>query len=123
MSLGLSFVLYNGGNIEKYPNPRARKNEIKNYTEYLSRVGEKNSIEQIEVTNIHQVKGREADLVLMLRNVQWPVLNTLSNNPDLENRVLYTAVTRAKDSFYFITGEDPGDLVKTPFFYDYEEIK
>jgi DNA helicase-2/ATP-dependent DNA helicase PcrA len=72
------------------------------------RNGEKlNRPPRIYVGTIHSVKGGEADNVVLipdLSNLSW---KSYTNNEDIENRVLYVAVTRAKQRLMTLFPQTP----------------
>jgi len=59
----------------------------------------------IEVSTIHQAKGKEAQFVMVDCSMTNAAIENFERNPDAERRVWYTACTRAKEELY-ICGEN-----------------
>jgi superfamily I DNA/RNA helicase len=57
---------------------------------------------RITISTIHQVKGGEADHVLLVPDMSYSCYRNLTNNPDSEARVFYVGVTRAKQSLHLV---------------------
>ena len=80
-----------------------------------SLVGEQPVHGQIQIMNCHQTKGREADsAIIIYREGGW-----VTSNRDREpfrdaSRVLYVALTRARNSVTIVLPPDPHPLV-APF--------
>lgn len=55
---------------------------------------------RITVSTIHQVKGGEADHVLLTTDMAASCYKSLQYNPDSEHRVFYVGATRAKQSLH-----------------------
>ena len=62
---------------------------------------------QIIIDTIHSVKGGEADNVLLYTKANWPsnfYSKNVSEKSD-ERRVIYTGVTRAKDTLHVLSSD------------------
>lgn len=57
---------------------------------------------RIRLSTIHGAKGGEADNVLLLTDVSSKAYQQQQRNPDDENRVLYVALTRAKERLHIV---------------------
>lgn len=57
---------------------------------------------RIRVSSIHAVKGAEADTVVLLPDLTSKSYTNLLRHPDAELRVLYTAVTRARQKLIIV---------------------
>jgi superfamily I DNA/RNA helicase len=66
---------------------------------------------RITLSTIHGAKGGEADNVVLVRDMSYKSYTEYQDNPDLELRVFYVAVTRAIKNLYLL---EP----KTPYFFD-----
>lgn len=55
---------------------------------------------RVRIETIHGAKGLEADRVLLLTDLNSRIEKGMENDPDAENRVLYVAVTRAKEKLH-----------------------
>ena len=86
------------------------------YQSYIDRYGEdamyimSRGKCRIVVSNIHRVKGGEADNVAVLLDCGRKVEQGIQENPDVELHTLYVAVTRAKDRLFLIHAERNGAL-------------
>jgi DNA helicase-2/ATP-dependent DNA helicase PcrA len=54
----------------------------------------------VELDTIHGAKGKECDNVLIFDFLTRNVIRNIELNPDMEFRVLYVAITRAKENLY-----------------------
>lgn len=61
----------------------------------IHRYGE--DIPSVQVSNIHPIKGAEADVVVLLRDIPKVVADAEQEDEDSERRVWYVAVTRARE--------------------------
>jgi superfamily I DNA/RNA helicase len=59
-------------------------------------------VPRITVSTIHQVKGGEADHVMLATDMSHSCYRSLQTNPDSEHRVFYVGATRAKESLHII---------------------
>ena len=57
---------------------------------------------RIRISTIHGAKGLEAEKVCIIPQLSPSCQETLKNSPDDEHRVMYVAVTRAKDWLYVV---------------------
>lgn len=57
---------------------------------------------KLNVSTIHAVKGGEADNVVITEDVTNNVKKQMLKNPDSENRIFYTGVTRTKKNLYIL---------------------
>lgn len=57
---------------------------------------------RIVISTIHQAKGGEADNVLVVPDMSEACYRTMQVNPDIEGRVFYVAVTRAKHALHIV---------------------
>lgn len=58
----------------------------------------------VRLMTIHAAKGREADNVIVYLNIPKTVADTLRyDDSDVELKVLYVAITRAKQNLYLYT--------------------
>lgn len=57
---------------------------------------------RISVSTIHQAKGGEADNVLVAPDISTACYNGFITNPDIESRVYYVAVTRARQALHLV---------------------
>lgn len=62
----------------------------------------------ITLSNVHRVKGGEADNVAILLDCTGRIEGEIDDDKDAELRVLYVAVTRAKNNLYLIHAEQNG---------------
>lgn len=65
------------------------------------------SIPRIKINTIHGVKGSEEDNVCIISDMANTSWQAMQENPDAENRVFYTAVTRAKENLYILNPSTP----------------
>lgn len=63
---------------------------------------------RIRISTIHGCKGWEADQVLLLTDLNARIRRGMDVNPDAEHRVLYVAVTRARNALYLVTPQRHG---------------
>lgn len=85
-----------------------RKLIIKGYIEKYGLSGlieESKKDKNIIVSTIHSVKGGEADNVALLLDVTGKTNKALYEDLDAELRLLYVAITRAKENLFFIDSE------------------
>ena len=77
------------------------------FVRLLQRYGQKalDSDPKIIIDTIHSVKGGEADNVLLYSKANWPASFSHKNVEEQsdEKRVIYTGVTRAKDSLHLLS--------------------
>jgi DNA helicase-2/ATP-dependent DNA helicase PcrA len=69
----------------------------KNGTSFVKRIKEGPFV---ELDTIHGAKGKECDNVLIFDFLTKNVMRNMEFNPDMELRVLYVAITRAKENLY-----------------------
>mgnify|MGYP001168633087 CR=1 FL=1 len=62
---------------------------------------------RIRLSTIHGAKGAEADHVLLLKDISKMARRTFDITPDVERRVWYVAVTRAKNTLTLIGDDNP----------------
>lgn len=86
------------------------------YQSYIEAYGEDRLWEmsrgktKVTVSNIHRVKGGEADNVAVLLDCGRRVEDGIQENQDTELHTLYVAVTRAKDRLFLVHAEKNGAL-------------
>lgn len=74
----------------------------------ITRFGWKDTLApRTQVISIHQSKGREADTVILDLEFARRTYDAYLNNPDDEHRVLYVAVTRARERLYTLLPNGP----------------
>ena len=56
----------------------------------------------IRVATMHKVKGAEADVVVVLCDATKKTLRRFQDDPDAELRVLFVALTRAREELYIV---------------------
>ena len=83
--------------------------QTEHFVRLLKRYGQKKLDEepQIIIDTIHSVKGGEADNVLLYTKANWPsnfYSKNVSEKSD-ERRVIYTGVTRAKDTLHVLSSD------------------
>jgi len=82
-------------------------NQVAYFIRLLERYGQKTLDEEpdIIIDTIHSVKGGEANNVLLYSKANWPSAFVNKNNTQQsdEKRVIYTGVTRAKDSLHILS--------------------
>lgn len=61
---------------------------------------------KVQLSTIHQAKGRESARVILDLSLSATVLEDLYRRPDPELRVLYVALTRTSDQL-ILCGENP----------------
>lgn len=77
-------------------------------TKQLTRVrlmvehGEDLAHPRIQLSTIHGAKGGEADNVLLIPDMSWRTYQNMLRNPDEEARVLYVAITRAREQLHLL---------------------
>ncbi len=74
--------------------------------EYLlaaRRRGETLTVPRVRIETIHGAKGAEAESVLLLTDLNERVRRGAEENPDAEQRVLYVAITRARERLFLVT--------------------
>jgi superfamily I DNA/RNA helicase len=59
----------------------------------------------INIETIHSITGGEADNVVIMEDITKNVASNLIKNPDTENRIFYTGVTRTKENLYILQNE------------------
>jgi superfamily I DNA/RNA helicase len=57
---------------------------------------------QFQISTIHRTKGAEADIVVLFLDMSVKTYKDYIRRPDQENRVLYVAVTRAKEKLILV---------------------
>jgi hypothetical protein len=62
---------------------------------------------RVSLSSIHAAKGGEADHVVLLTNMSTLTRKELQQNPDVERRVFYVGVTRARDSLLVVGNQNP----------------
>ncbi len=67
----------------------------------------------MRIETIHGAKGLEAQNVLLLTDLNARVQRGMERDPDAENRVLYVAVTRAREALYLVMPQRHG----SPLWY------
>lgn len=76
----------------------------KTYTLYLQKGENMFKDAPVRLMTIHAAKGREADNVIVYLNIPKTVADTLRyDDSDVELKVLYVAITRAKQNLYLYT--------------------
>jgi superfamily I DNA/RNA helicase len=63
---------------------------------------------RVRIETIHGAKGLEADNVLLLTDLNARVRRGQEQDPDAELRVLYVAVTRARECLFLVTPQSSG---------------
>tara|TARA_Y100000310_G_scaffold219354_1_gene220771 strand:+ start:8423 stop:9928 length:1506 start_codon:yes stop_codon:yes gene_type:complete len=74
------------------------------YREILSRGEKLTGTPRVRLSTIHAVKGGEADHVVLLTDMARRTYDEFLKDSDDEHRVWYVAVTRARESLFFIEG-------------------
>jgi DNA helicase-2/ATP-dependent DNA helicase PcrA len=59
---------------------------------------------KIRLSTIHAAKGAEADEVVLLTEMSNRTREIYEKEPDLERRVFYVGITRAKDTLTIVPG-------------------
>jgi|TARA_R110000787_G_scaffold133719_1_gene246148 superfamily I DNA/RNA helicase len=82
-------------------------NQVVYFVKLLERYGQKtiDGEPDIIIDTIHSVKGGEANNVLLYSKANWPsaFINKTSAEQSDEKRVIYTGVTRAKDTLHILS--------------------
>ena len=60
---------------------------------------------RITISTIHGVKGGEADNVVLMSDMGYKAYCSMEENPDMEHRTWYVAVTRTKNNLFIIEPE------------------
>lgn len=60
------------------------------------------AVPRISISTIHQAKGGEADNVLVSPDISSACYSGFLTNPDIESRVFYVAVTRARHALHIV---------------------
>ena len=76
--------------------------ESQNYILNALKRGDNVKKPRIKISTIHSMKGGECDNVLVVPDLSPAAYKTYYNNPDLEHRVFYVAVTRAKQALHLL---------------------
>jgi len=77
--------------------------EHQNYIRQIKRNGEQlSAVPRITISTIHGSKGGEADNVVIRLDMSKKTYDGYLQNPDIEMRVFYTGITRAKENLYII---------------------
>jgi len=76
--------------------------DTKNYILNALRRGDNVKHPRIKVSTIHSMKGGECDNVLVIPELSYAAYKTYLQNPSIEHRVFYVAVTRAKQSLHIM---------------------
>ena len=110
--IGLAFTLKSRKGTRFYPNYKKTPDNIQeaDYNKMTEADPILNYHDQIQVMTVHKAKGKEADRVLFLTNITKRIEENL-NDPitrDTELKVIYTACSRARDNFYYVTYENSG---------------
>jgi len=76
-----------------------------NTMEYLKKVEATEGLlasPRIEINTIHAVKGKEADNVAIIPDLNYLSDRSLKENPDTEHRIFYVGATRAKEALFLL---------------------
>ena len=76
--------------------------ESQNYILNALKRGDNVKNPRIKISTIHSMKGGECDNVVVIPDLSPAAYNSYNENPDIEHRVFYVAVTRVKQTLHLM---------------------
>ena len=97
--------------LEKYKEKNKRKGDFSSFINYIRQM--LNTTEKkgaIELTSIHQAKGKEWDRVFILNNAKvFRELAKTADQAQQESNLSYVALTRSKDTLFLVKPQRTND--------------